>query len=127
MRPTFMASERLRRKARQSLESGLVQIRRWWCEKYNRPSNDPLFLGRSMAEHQQEMIEDLCWRKRELETELATGTSGDTTLAVKQLAAIDKALGEKKSGVRDKLAEKWTEQFMRGEIPDLDEMPEPEE
>ena len=79
-------------------------------------------MERSLAEHQQEMYEDLWWKRQELQFELERNTALDKDVGMKQLAAIEKALGIKPK-VHDSLAEKWTEQFMRGEIPDLDEMP----
>lgn len=118
-----MDGERLRREAKRTVDSGLSNLRRWWSEKYKRPSNDPLFESRPVAEWMQELYEDIYERKKEIEADLAdndVSLSEKTALSGK-LARICRMLGEPEPFV-DPLADKWDRELDEGKIPDLDEV-----
>jgi hypothetical protein len=78
----------------------------------------------SLAEHTQEMFEDLMFRRQEIERGLEEG-SVDREASMRQLAIIDGVL-ENKDVSEDDLFDQWERDLEEGRIPDLDAMPEGE-
>lgn len=95
-------------------------MRRWWCHKYKRPPNDPLYLELSEPELLSEWYEDLYAEKLDLEALLEEG-DGDYQSVVKRLGAIYKALEEDATAISDPLIDRWEAQLANGETPDLTE------
>jgi len=102
------------------VSSGAANLRRWWCKKYKRPSNDPLLLELSEPELLEEWYEDLYAEKRDLESALEEGDV-DYHSTTRRLRTICEALEESGEAFYDPLIDKWEEQLARGEIPDLTE------
>jgi len=75
----------------------------------------------SLAEHTQEMFEDLLFRREEIERSLEEG-SADRQAAMRQLAIIDGVL-ENKDVSEDDLFDQWERDLEEGRMPDLDAMP----
>ena len=121
MSPIFSDGERLRARAKKNLDSGMVQIKRWWSDRYKMPPNHELFTSLSVAEHTQDMYEDLMFRRADVERSLESG-EGDREVLMKQLMLLDKVLDE---GVEseDDLFDQWERDVEEGRIPDLDAMP----
>lgn len=120
MSPSFSDGNRLRARAQKSLDDGEAQIKRWWSNKYNLPPNHELFMGMSFAEHTQEMYEDLLFRREEIQRSLEDN-DGDQKILMKQLALLNKALGDAES--EDDLFDQWERDLEEGRIPDLDARP----
>lgn len=118
MRRSFADMDRLKATARENLRSGNERVRRWWCDKYKRPPNHPLFVGRSYADWTVEMVEDLLERRDEIEQQIKDGllpaSKGDLILQ-----RIAEALGEETEG-GDALFDQWERDIAEGRIPDLE-------
>lgn len=126
MRPSFTDYDRIKRQAKKAVDGGSSYIRRWWSNKYKRPSSDPLFEQRSLSEWVSEMYEDLYERKAEFQAQLEDDMTplGEKSSLMARLERINKILGEDLDQVADPLVDKWEKQIQAGEEPDLDEMPE---
>ena len=74
----------------------------------------------SLSEHIQEMYEDLLFKREEVERSLEERI-GDKELLLRQLAALNRALGEAIS--EDDLIDEWERELAEGRVPDLDAMP----
>lgn len=122
MRPRFSDGERIKQAAMQNWKSGMTTIKRWWVDKYRLPPNHPLFTECSISEWTQEMHEDLLARKAEIEADLEDAR-GDTEPLMRQLAAVNKALGDKEAIGEDDLIDEWERELEMGRVPDLDAMP----
>jgi hypothetical protein len=120
MSPSFSDGQRLKARAQKNLDDGLVQIKRWWTERFKLPPNHDLFSSVSLAEHTQEMYEDLMFRREEIQHSLEEH-DGDQKMLMQQLAIVNKALGEKVS--EDDLFDQWERDLEEGRVPDLDAMP----
>jgi len=118
MRPYFTEEKNLKRRAQRNVERGTVAMRRWWCKKYNRPPNDPLYLNRSTASINQELYEDLFSRKDEIEQAIENN-EGTAESNLGMLNAIRKALGEDEVS-NDPLWDQWEADLEAGREPDLD-------
>jgi len=112
---------RVRRRAEREVESGLASLKRWWSSKYKLPPNHTLFLEQSVAELNQEMIEDLLVRKRDLIAAL-----GDEDQPIKeqqelsrQLRGVLTALGDPVE-TGDELVDQWERDLEEGRVPDLE-------
>lgn len=121
MSRTFSDGERLKARAKKSLDDGMVQIKRWWAERYKLPPNHQLFTSRSLAEHMQDMYEDLIYRRDEIERNLNEG-EGDSKTQMRQLSVINRVLGEAEEE-QDDLFDQWERDLEAGLIPDLNAMP----
>lgn len=119
MRLPFADSERLKREAKKSVNSGLARIRRWWVGKYKLPPSHELFQNQSLAELTQEMYEDLFFKKAELEDILENDDRENRENILEQLNVLNKALGEEYI-VSDPLVAQWEKDLEEGRIPDLD-------
>lgn len=75
----------------------------------------------SLAEHTQDMYEDLMYRRDELQSSLEEG-SGDQKVQLRQLSIINKVLGVD-AETEDDLFDQWERDVAEGRIPDLDAMP----
>ncbi len=116
---TFSDAQRLKKAAKRNLSSGASRLERWWCRKYNRPPNDPLFSERSASEHLQEMYEDLMVQREEFKAEIKQGVGVSAVSSImKSIAEIDKILGDEPE-VEDPLVEEWEAALERGEEPDI--------
>lgn len=74
----------------------------------------------SLSEHIQEMYEDLLFKREEVERSLESGV-GDREILMKQLTALNRALGEPVS--EDDLFDQWEKDLAEGKVPDLNAMP----
>ena len=113
---------RVRRRAEREVKGGIAGLRRWWSQKYKLPPNHPLFLEQSVAELNQEMVEDLLIRKREVEAELE---NEDTRMSERQelsrqLRALNEALGEPPE-TGDELIDQWEKDLEEGRVPNLED------
>ena len=109
--------ERLRQQAKTNIETGEVTVRRWWVDKYKRPSNDALYMSRCWAEWQIEMYEDLYVRREELQERMKDGNS-DKASTLKILNSINAYLDETVE-VEDDLVDQWEKELAEGKMPDL--------
>lgn len=75
----------------------------------------------SLAEHTQEMYEDLMFRREEIERSLEEG-SGDKQALMRQFSIINRVI-EGKEESEDDLFDQWERDLEEGRIPDLDAMP----
>lgn len=75
----------------------------------------------SLAEHTQEMYEDLMFRRDEIEKSLEEG-SGDKQALMRQYSIINSVI-EGKEESEDDLFDQWERDLEEGRIPDLDAMP----
>jgi len=110
--------DRLKARARENLADGNERIRRWWCKKYDRPPNDPLFLERSYAEWSVEMIEDLIERREEIEQQIEEG-SMRMAQGEPMLRRIAEALGEEPMS-SDPLFDQRERDLEEGRTPNLE-------
>lgn len=120
MRHFFSAGHRLKARAQKSLDSGLAQIKKWWSDRYKLPPNHELFLSMSVAEHTQEMYEDLMIQREDVRRSLERG-DGDRKALLEQLTAVERALGDD-AQVEDELVDQWERDLEEGRIPDLEAM-----
>ena len=122
MRPSFTDGQRLKKSAKKAVESGTTYVRRWWSNKYKRPSNDPLFESRSLAAWVREMYEDLYERRAEIETALEDEVTPlrERSALTARLQNINKILDEEEY-TDDPLIDKWEAELEAGITPDLDE------
>lgn len=108
----------MKAQARRNLENSDERIRRWWCRKYNAPSNDPRFLSRSIAEWTIELLEDTYERREEVRQQIESGqvrfSDGEA-----MLRKLSEALGEQPEGF-DPLIDEWERDLAEGRVPDLD-------
>lgn len=96
-------------------------MRRWWSQKYQRPPNDPLFTGQTIAELQLEMFEDMLLQRESLEDHLDHLADAESRREAREkIQALNEILGDTKA-VEDPLIEKWEEELARGQVPDLTE------
>lgn len=112
---------RVRQRAEREVESGLSSLKRWWSGKYKLPPNHALFLEQSVAELNQEMIEDLLVRKRELLAALADEDQSikEQQELSRQLRAVLAALGDP-IDTGDELVDQWEQDLEEGRVPDLE-------
>ena len=115
----FGNMDRLRRKAKKNIQTNDYMIRKWWVDKYKRPTNDPLFTTRSWVEWQLEMFEDMHAERERIVEKLEAGEI-EAKVAMPALDALNKILGDDK--VLDPLADKWERELAEGKMPDLDEV-----
>ena len=118
MRHFFMDMERLKRKAKESLDSGVVNLKRWWSRKYELPANHKLFTSQSIAALHQEQYEDLYAQRVDIMADIENRT-GDQALLLTQLNSINRALGEETQS-QDDLFDQWEKDIEEGRTPDLD-------
>lgn len=110
---------RLRAQARRNITSNDYQIRRWWVEKYKRPTNDPSFMRRSWPEWQVEMFEDMLGQRETILERVANGEA-DAKDAAAAIDALNKVLGDERTV--DPLVDKWERELATGKMPNLDEV-----
>jgi len=110
--------DRLRRQAKENIKTNDYMIRKWWVDKYKRPTNDPLFMNRSWVEWQVEMFEDMFAQRDSIADKLKDGDL-DSKQAVEALQALNKILGE--DTMIDPLTDKWERELAEGKTPNLDE------
>ena len=124
MSPSFSDGKRLKARAKKSLDDGLAQIKRWWSERYKLPPNHELFMNQSLAEHTQEMYEDLMFKRDDIRRNLESGghSSEESQALLEQLNVINKALGDDEE-VQDTLFDEWERELEEGRIPDLNAQP----
>lgn len=125
MRPRFTDIQRIKRQAKRIVETGDLEVRRWWSNKYNRPHNDPLFSSRPIHAWISEMYVDVYERVQGLETlledpDMRQEERRNTSQRLRKLYRLlgedeDKAIGE------DPLIDKWEKEMLEGKTPDLDE------
>jgi hypothetical protein len=96
----------------------MAGLRRWWIKKYQLPPHHPLFLQRSVAEHLQEIEEDLLLLRDDLESELEESPQSERGDINKRLVRVRQALGEKEAST-DPLVDKWERELADGKVPDL--------
>lgn len=111
--------ERLRGRAKKNVQTNDYMIRRWWVEKYHRPTNDPLFMTRCWVEWQIEMFEDMHTERDRIIERLKDGELEAKT-AQAALDSLNKILGD--DVAFDPLADKWERELAEGKMPDLDEV-----
>jgi len=113
---------KVRRRAEREVKSGIAGLKRWWSQKYKLPPNHPLFLEQSVAELNQEMVEDLLIRKREVMAELENEETRmrERQELGRQLRALNEALGDKQES-EDELIDQWERDLEEGRIPDLED------
>jgi hypothetical protein len=111
--------DRLRRKAKKNVHTNDYMIRKWWVEKYKRPTNDRLFMTRSWAEWQIEMFEDMYSERERIADRFRDGDI-DSKVAMPALAALNNVLDDSVS--IDPLADKWERELAEGKLPNLDEV-----
>lgn len=107
-------------KAKQSVETGYGQVKRWWVKKYKLPPNHELFESQSIAELTMEMYEDMLLRKQEIMEDLETATTKQAGELYRQLNSINSILGEGET-VQDELIDRWERELESGILPDLNE------
>jgi hypothetical protein len=112
--------ETLKAAAQRNIATNEGVIRRWWIDKYKRPSNDPLYQARSIPEWQTEFYEDLYARRDGLKAALESGDTdqGKTLQALNKLESILNQ--DEKGGSGDPLIDEWERDLAEGRIPDLD-------
>ena len=90
------------------------------------PPTHELFLNQTLPELNQEMMEDLMIRRREITEELEEDDRPQSRqeILMTQLRSINRAIGEETVLTADDLAEYWDAQLARGETTDLDMMPD---
>jgi len=123
MRLRFSDTSNLKQRAKENLESGLAQLRRWWAGKYKLPPNHSLFEGQSTAELTLEYFEDLMVERQGIRARLDDEDRVLKTDEVDALFArwneIQRALDEPEE-VQDDLIDEWERELEAGRIPDLD-------
>ena len=118
MSRSFSDGATMRARAERNLRDGTLFRRRWWTRKYELPPNHPLFLERSVADLQQEMCEDLLWRRKEIMREIEEeGDKGD--VLKQELDRVNEALGGE-AVVVDDLWDQWEADLEAGREPDLE-------
>ena len=124
MRQYFTDLGRIKRTAKENMETGLAVLKRWWTNKYKLPPNHDLFLDQSESDLSLEMFEDWMLRKRDLEatlTDRADMLSSEQSREMqRELDGINEALGES-AFVVDDLIDKWERELNEGKTPDLSE------
>jgi hypothetical protein len=112
---------KVRYRAEREVESGLAGLKRWWSGKYKLPPNHALFLEQSVSELNQEMIEDLLTRKREILSALENDelSMKEQQELSRQMRAILSALGDPVE-TEDALVDQWERDLEEGRIPDLE-------
>ena len=120
-RPFFSDTSRLRKEAKNNLESGTLQLKRWWVDKYNLPPTHDLFIGQSIAELTLEMYEDLFSQRETLRENIHQVTKyQDEQDILEKINNINEILGEP-NDVVDEVIDKWERELLEGKIPNLDE------
>lgn len=126
--------ERLRREARRRHKSGESALQLWWSKKYSRPPNDPLYYRQSRPRLFLEWLTELWSEKEKLEARLQEADSSERGDLLEMLESVNIVLGVQKpaedepDGFKssgDPLADEWERQLLRGEMPDLDKLPDP--
>ena len=112
---------RLRSKAKENLQTNEFRIRKWWVDKYKRPTNDPLFMQRSWAEWQIEMFEDM-WLQRDQLMESMNNGDMEIKVALPAITALNKVLDDGDIITGDPLIDKWEKEWAEGKTPDLNEV-----
>jgi len=110
---------RLKQQAKKNVQTNDFMIRRWWVEKYHRPTNDPLFMTRCWVEWQIEMFEDMHHDRDRILDRLKDGEL-DSKSAQSALDSLNKILDDEVE--IDPLTDKWERELAEGKIPDLDEV-----
>ena len=113
--------ERLRSQAKKNLQTNEYRIRKWWVDKYNRPTNDPLFQQRSWAEWQLEMYEDM-WVQRDQLVESLNRGDVESKSVMPAITALNKVLEDGEMVTGDPLIDKWEKEWAEGKTPDLNEV-----
>ena len=124
MRPSFTDYQRLKNEAKRTINKGSSYLRRWWSQKYNRPTNDPLFTNRPLAVWAREMFEDVYEERRSVLAQLEDEDikSRERERLNGQLRRLNTALGEDPfEASSDPLVDKWLREIDAGITPDLDE------
>ena len=86
------------------------------------PPNHELFVSRTAADLQLEMLEDLAQRREELRAQLDQ-RGADVDRIMEQMNLINEVFGDVPE-VWDPLIDKWEKELAEGKIPDLDEQVE---
>jgi hypothetical protein len=86
------------------------------------PTNHPLFLEQTVAELNQEMIEDLLIRKREVVAELESEDTRmqERQVLARQLKSLNEALGDPQER-EDDLIDQWEQDLEEGRVPNLED------
>ena len=94
--------------------------------KYKLPPNHELFVTRTLADLQLEMLEDLAQRREELRVQLEEREANtDTGRILDQINVINEVFDDQPE-VWDPLIDKWEKELAEGKIPNLDERLEEE-
>ena len=117
----FASMDRLRAQAKRNLETNDYRIRKWWVDKYKRPSSDPLFLNRSWPEWQVEMFEDMLIQRENILEQISNGDV-DSKEGKAVLDSLNKIWGDDAEAAMDPLIDKWERELAAGKMPDLDEV-----
>jgi len=111
----------VKRKAQNNVKNGMVQLKRWWTNKYKLPASHALFENQSSAELYLEFFEDMFAQRQEILASLEEeGNQVDQERAYKQLNAINRAL-DLPEVVSDPLIDKWERELAEGKEPDFEE------
>lgn len=86
------------------------------------PTNHPLFLEQTVTELNQEMIEDLLIRKREVVAELESEDTRmqERQVLARQLKSLNEALGDPQER-EDDLIDQWEQDLEEGRVPNLED------
>lgn len=124
MRLFFSDMVRIKKTARENVESGIAGLKRWWSKKYKLPPNHELFLNQNIGELNLEMYEDWMVRKDELEDLMLNRPElfdpSQMRGMQRELDSLNAALGEN-DFVEDDLIDKWERELAEGKTPDLTE------
>lgn len=124
MRLRFQDTERLKREAKENVQSGLAGLRRWWSKKYKLPPNHGLFVGQSVGDLNLEMFEDWMLRIEEIEKALEDKSYMFNVEQIRDMQReMNELLGalEDEPVVEDDLIDKWERELEAGVTPDLNE------
>jgi len=124
MRLIFSDGTRIFQAAKANVENGLANLKRWWSKKYKLPPNHLLFRDQTFPELNQEMMEDLLLRRKEVVIELEEDDDKPKSrreVLLEQLRILNNAIGDGEDikVTQDDLADYWDEQLAKGEMPDL--------
>ena len=122
MRLRFTDTLRIKKLAKDNMDTGYTRLRRWWSNKYNLPGNHDLFEKQTITDIMTEWYEDLWARKEELEKQLENGSIpfDDRGETMRTLTTINAELGEQEAD-KDDLIDKWEKEIAEGKDPDLTE------
>lgn len=111
--------DRLRAQARRNLQTNDYRIRKWWVDKYKRPTTDARYLSRSWPEWQVEMFEDMLAQRESILERVSAGEV-DAKEGATIIDALNKLLGDERTV--DPLVDKWERELASGKVPNLDEV-----